>query len=245
MAKTTTIRAPFHDEIAKTYLKTSANTRSAAKHRKESKLPWFIASAAIALAFFILLSRSNIDVRIRVLSELPSFTAVNEPDKFENVRDKGIFLVRGGELNTYIIRGENFTGDAVNFSEKTSDYIRLTNSRGSGWANYEIELKEPVDLSKLDLKYAAKGQRGDERLGIVIVDADNRYYRIEKDMASKLTTDWKMYTVNFRPVRKALDLSSIVLIKFEFGSLTVGNSSVSTIFLRDVYLAKTKKMRWL
>ena len=68
---------------------------------------------------------------------------------------------------------------------------------------------------------------------------------MEKDLSSSLTGDWQQYTVNFRPVKHSLDLSSIKTIKFEFGSLTTDNYPGAIIYLKDVYLAKTKRFKWL
>jgi hypothetical protein len=80
---------------------------------------------------------------------------------------------------------------------------------------------------------------------LMITDGDNRSYRMEKDLSSVLTADWQQYAINFRPVGKSVDLSNIKTIKFEFGSLTAGNYPGSIIYIKDVYLAKARRFKWL
>ncbi|MFA5143663.1 MAG: hypothetical protein WC522_05820 [Candidatus Omnitrophota bacterium] len=234
------VRASAQEEIAKIYLKVSDKSKSK-KERVVSKFPWLVAAAAVVIALATLLFKSNIDVRIRILGEIPSI-GFEGTDKFGSLREKGLYLVRGSELNTYLVKNADFTGDARTFSKAGDGALILCNSRGSGWANYEISMRDPVNLRKLDLKYMAKGGAGDEYLTVVIVDSDNRSYRIEKDIVSKLSKDWRPYTINFKPLSNAIDLANIIKVRFEFGTLTAGNSSTSTLFLKDVCVVKTKRM---
>ena len=111
--------------------------------------------AAIAL-----LLKSNIDVKIRILGEIPTLGG-GQADKFGSLHEKGLYLVKGSELNTYIAKDAGFNGDAKAFSKINEDALVLCNSRGSGWANYEIYLKEPLNLNRLDIKYMARGESGD------------------------------------------------------------------------------------
>lgn len=233
-------RTSAQEEIAKIYLKVSDKP----KHKREKSLPrfpWVVTGLALVLALLILLFKSNIDVKVRILGEIPTFGPVPD-DKFGSLREKGLYLVKGSEPNKYIVRDVNFAGDAGTFSKVADDELVLCNSRGSGWANYEIYLKEPIDLNKLDLKYMARGESGDEYLTVVIVDSDNRTYRVQKDISSKLSKDWQAITLNFKPLRNAIDLANISAIRFEFGSLTAGNSAMSTLFLKDICVTKTKRL---
>ena len=106
-------------------------------------------------------------------------------------------------------------------------------------------MKEPVDLDKLDIRYMARGVRGDEFLTLVIVDSGSRSYRLEKDLSSAMSKDWQRYTINFRRVKKAVDLSNISTIKFEFGTLTAGNYPSAVMSLKDVYITRTRRLKWL
>jgi hypothetical protein len=158
------------------------------------------------------------------------------------LREKGLYLVKGSEINKYLVSDAGFDGDAKAFSRTDDGEIVLNNSRGNGWAGYEISLRDPVNLRKLDIKYTARGESGDEYLAIAMVDSDNRSYRVGKDIASKLTKDWQAHTMNLKPLKNAINLSDITKIRFEFGTLTAGNSSAATIFLKDIRLTKTKRM---
>ncbi len=238
------VRTSAQEEIAKIYLKVSDKGKHKSRPAPMLKLPWIIAGAAFVIAVLVLFFKSNIDIKVRILGEIPALTAERPSDKFGTLREKGVFLVKDAEPNKYIVRNADFKGDAKPFSKITSGALVLCNSRGSGWANYEIELKEPLNLSRLDLKYAARGERGDEFLTVVVVDSDNKTYRVEKDMSSSLAKDWQVFTINFNPLKNTVDIKNISVIRFEFGSLTVGNSPMATIFIKDVCATKTKRMDW-
>jgi hypothetical protein len=230
-------------EIAKTYFHTSSKKQGKKKPSKwKPFLPWAIAISALLFAIAVLVFRSSIDIKVRFLGEIPTSPIAHN---FGENLDKGIFLVDAGLPNRDIVKNAYFSGDAKEFSISRPEELVLCNFRGSGWANYTIELKEPIDLDKLDIRYSARGVRGDEFLTLVIVDSAKRSYRLEKDLSSAMGKDWQRYTINFRRVNKAVDLSSISAIKFEFGSLTAGNYPSAVISLKDVYITKTRRLKWL
>ena len=237
------LQSALNDEIARTYLKTSE--KSYIKKKNTLRMAWSIAILASILAAIAFMTKISLDIKVRILGEMPSVSVEGGQINFDNMKDKGVFLIKGIASNNDLVKGTVFTGDAKIGSRTADDHILLSNARGNGWGNFTINLKEPVDLSKLDLKFVAKGSSGGEFLGIVIMDADNKIYRMERDLATKLTDQWQLYKVNFRPVSKAVDLVNITTIKFEFGSLTVGNSSGAAIFLKDVYVAKARRSKWL
>src|SRR3989338_8688131 len=86
----------IQEEIASTYFRTS-NKKNAKKNFLISRIPWIITSVALALVFFMIIFKSDIDVKIQVLGEVP---IVKTKGALENqiyeLFDKGIFLVRGG-----------------------------------------------------------------------------------------------------------------------------------------------------
>ncbi len=238
-------RIDIQDEIAKTYFHTPAKKHDKKKPKWKLFLPWAVAVSAIFFAVAVLIFRSSIEVKVRFLGEIPSTPMDRSAHKFGENLDKGIFFIEGGVPNKDIVRNAYFTGDAKEFSISKPEELVLCNSRGFGWANYTIELKEPVDLDKLDIRYMARGVRGDEFLTLVIVDSNKRSYRLEKDLSSAVGEDWQRYTVNFRRVKKAVDLSNISTIKFEFGTLTAGNYPSAVMSLKDIYITKTKRLKWL
>jgi hypothetical protein len=238
-------RIDIQDEIAKTYFHSSPKKHIKKKPGWKSSLPWAVAVLALLFAVAILVFKSSIDIKVRLLGEIPSTPIDGIARKFGEDADKGLFFVEGGVPNKDIVKNARFTGDAIEYSAAKPGELVLCNSRGSGWANYTIELKDPVDLNKLDIKYMAKGTRGDEFLTLVIVDGGKRSYRLEKDLSSAMGKEWQMYTINFKRVKKALDLSNISAIKFEFGTLTAGNYPSAVISLKDVYITKTKRLKWL
>lgn len=236
-----------HEEIAKVYLKTSDEKKEQAKPERRLWPKRFFILLFILAALFILafLLRSNIDIKIRIFTEVPGIRLKNAKTSFFNIADRGIFFVKGSVPNISMVKETSFLGDARSFSKRDANEIVLCNSRGSGWANYTIEFKEPMDLGRLNINYTAMGARGDEHLILVLVDAENRSYRMEKDLSSALTNEWRKYTISFRHLRNAIDLKNISIIRFEFGSLTAGNSPGATIFLKDIYITKDKRPKWL
>ena len=234
-------RIDIQDEIAKTYFHTPAKKHGKKKSKWKSFLPWAVAVLALFFAISVLIFKSSIEIKVRFLGEIPSAPMDKSAHRFGDNFDKGIFFIDGGMPNKDIVKNAYFTGDAKEFSISRQEELILCNSRGSGWANYTIELKEPIDLDKLDIRYMARGVRGDEFLTLVIVDSNKRSYRLEKDLSSAMGKDWQRYTVNFRRVKKAVDLSNISTIKFEFGALTAGNYPSAVMSLKDVYITKTRR----
>jgi hypothetical protein len=231
------------DEIGKMYLKTSDKAKKMRPFPFASRALWLITLAALALVALVVVFKTNIDIKITILSETP---AVRAPDDMPGgVFSKGMYFVKGNEPNTYIVRNESFLGDAKTFSRKTASELVFCNSRGHGWANYTLEFKDPIDIRRLDIRYSARGERGDEHLLIVLVDSKNRTYRMPKDLSSAVAKDWKEYMINFKGVGSAVDLSNIALIRFEFGGLTAGNYPAATIFVKDIYIARAKRLKWL
>lgn len=242
----TKIDNPFHEEIAKTYLKTSARRHDKKKPAATSEImPWLLAAIALLLALILFITKSNFDVKIRVLTHAP-FTAkeISAGDSVDLLQGEMVFL-KGNILNRETVRSAFFFGDARPASSAAEGEIVLCNSKGYGWASYRIELKNPVNLNGLSLRYSARGEMGGERLVLIIVDSDNRAYRVEDDLATRLTKEWQDYALDFKPVNNELDLAGISAIRFEFGSSTAGNSENAKIFLKDIYAAKPKRIRWL
>ncbi len=238
-------RIDIQDEIAKTYFHTPAKKHGKKKSKWKSFLPWAVAISAMFFAVAVLIFKSSVEVKVRFLGEIPSTPMDKSAHKFGENLDKGVFFIEGGAPNKDMVRNAYFTGDAKEFSISRPGELVLCNSRGFGWANYTIELKEPVDLNKLDIRYMARGVRGDEFLTLVIVDSGKRSYRLEKDLSSAMGKDWQRYTVNFRRVKKAVDFSNILTIKFEFGTLTAGNYPSAVMSLKDVYITRTRRLKWL
>jgi hypothetical protein len=243
------------EEIANTYLKTSmpkspqAATQAAPKAAPKKKarvaawIPWTVAAACLSFALYIFISNSMFDIKIRLLnkSAAVSKTAAADAPGFTGSE---MFLVKGGQSASSIVAKATLQGDAFSASKINSDEIILSNAGGQGAASYRIDFKQPLDLSGKEIGYAAKSAEG-ARLVMVVTDTENRAYRVEDDAVTKVSKEWHAYTVNLKPVKGTIDLTSIATIRFEFGSSTVGNPAHTTISLKDVYLTKSKRLKWL
>lgn len=237
------------EEIANTYLKTSTtslNGKTVPKKKAVSvKIPWIIAAIAVTAALFIFISNSSFDVRIRVLNKAPLVRSANVSELSSGLSGNETMLVRGGEVVSNIVARAAFIGDAVSASKASRGEILLSNSGGSGSASYKIEFKKPLDLSRYEIGYFAKAVTDGSRLVLVITDSDNKAYRVEDNQISRPSKEWRAYWVDLKPLKGALDLKNVANIRFEFGSSTAGNPSDTALSVKDVYLAKSQRVKWL
>lgn len=235
------------EEIANTYLKTSAPKTPAASSKKKARvapwIPWTVAAACLAFASYVLISNSIFDIKIRILNknapEGVAASAATGPSGRES------YLVKGGQPAPGFSGKVGFQGDATSESKIFSEEVVLANAGGSGAASYRIEFAQPRDLSGAEIGYSARSASEGARLVLVVTDTENRAYRVEDDAITKLSKEWSARAVRPRSGKDPIDLTSIATIRFEFGSSTVGNPSGTTISLRDVYLTKSKRLRWL
>ncbi len=231
----------FQEEIANTYFKTSPATGKKVSKKKPSKAPWAIAGLAAFLAIAIFISRSNFDIKVRLVNGTPFITK----DGSALPADGAQFFVRGGELNKALAGKSFFVGDARVSSKMADSEITLANSRGQGWASFVVEMKQPIDLTRLDIRYTAKGSSGAEKLVPIIVDSQNRSYRIGESSLISLSDNWHTYIIDFKPVKGDIDLANVAAVKFEFGTETAGNGPAAIIFLKDIAITKARRVKWL
>jgi len=193
------------DELIKTFFDTAGGKRRRLKFRPRAS--WVIATLAVIIAGLIIVQGI--------------------------LKRREVFFVKEGLPNEILVEGMSYFGD-VDRSEKRENTLVFVNTQGAGWANFNIRLKKPVDMRKRQISYSARGKFGDERLVVILVDAENRTYRIRRTPLKPVKDDWQYYYVNPIIAKGAIDISSIREIKFEFGGLTAGNYPSATIFLKDI-----------
>ena len=187
--------------------------------KKSSKSTWIIPGAILAVAVIAILLYTQFDISVK-----PKTRAAKE-----------IFIIQNGKANVEAVKGISAEGDAMQLSGSGEEAFQLVNGKGKhGWANLELKLKTPVDLNKNALSYTARGENGDEHLMLILVDANNRSYRMQNNRSFFLSKDWKEYTLNTKELKGAVDSSRIAKIQFEFGGLTAGNYPSATIFIKDI-----------
>ncbi len=236
------------EEIANTYLKTSVSSKSTPPTKKKTgftKLPWIIASLAVVIALAIFVSNSNFDIKIRILNKSPFINKMTASDASSALSGKEMLLVKGGQVVSVLVGKGAFFGDAIAGSKISQDEIILSNSSGTGSASYRIEFKKPLNLSNHEIGYFARSVSDGTKMVLMVTDSDNRAYRVEDTEIAKLSKDWHAYSVNFKPVKGSIDLKNVSGIRFEFGASTTGNPQNISISLRDIYLAKSKRFKWL
>lgn len=230
----------FQEEIANTYFKTSSSPRRASK-KKVSRIPWILAGLAALAAVAVFISKSNFDIKVRVVSGTPFITS----DASAAASDGAKFLVRGGEADRSAVNKMFLMGDGRFASSITDREITLANAEGQGWSSLIIELSRPADMTKFGIRYAAKGASGAEKIVPIVTDSQNRSYRISDPSITSLSDSWRTYIIDFKPVRADIDLKSITTIKFEFGTETAGNARSAVMFLKDISTPKARRIKWL
>ena len=200
------------DELIKTFFTSSSKKARRRPVPTRLKAPWVaVGLFAAFLAFFII--------------------AQNALSK------RSIFFIKDGRLNERLVENISYFGDAGGSLKEDESFI-LVNSRGVGWANFSLELKKPIDMTRQCISYSARGDVGDERVIIVLIDSENRTYRIKRSPLKPLGREWQDYSVNPIVAKGAVDLSAISKIKFEFGGLTAGNAPRAAIFLKNICIQK-------
>lgn len=96
------LQSALNDEIARTYLKTSE--RSYIRKKTTLRLAWSIAIIASILAVVAFVTKINLDVRVRILGEMPSVSVERGQMNFDNMKDKGVFLIKGISANNDIVK---------------------------------------------------------------------------------------------------------------------------------------------
>lgn len=231
----------FQEEIANTYFRTQTPAKKTSKKKKISKIPWLIAVVAVVVASAIFISKSNFDIKVKLVNGTPFITRDGSALPMEGAQ----FLIRGGEPNNELVARAYFLGDARSSSQMSDAEVSLSNSRGQGWASFVVEFKDPVDLNKFDIRYLAKGASGAEKIVPIIFDSENRSYRIDDASVTTLAGSWQAYIINFKPVKGAINLSKIASVKFEFGTETAGNGTSAVMSIKDISIAKTRRIKWL
>jgi hypothetical protein len=231
----------FQEEIANTYFKTSPTGKKASRKKKASKAPWIVAALAASIAVAVFISKSNFDIKVRVVSGTPFITS----DGAAASPDGAQFLVRGGEPDRSVAAKAFFVGDGRFASSMSDSQITLSNAKGQGISSFIIELKNPADLTRFSIRYSARGAVGAEKIVPVVTDSQNRSYRISDASITSLSDSWRTYIIDFKPVRADIDLKSVSAIKFEFGTETAGNDQAAVMFVKDISLVKAKRIKWL
>jgi len=200
-------------EPKKASQQTQSKTKSQINWRQAALILLGLIATLLLAVFLISTDKVNINITIIKEEKLPEIIYVS-PNTIE------------------------FAGSAKSESEITDQYLRLVNSRGSGWANMKINFDEPLNLTKHKLFFMAKGQRGGEKFLIALKDSTNKTYQSINIMPQGLSNVWQKVTINLKETASAIDLNKVSEITLEIGSLTANNSVAATIYIKDLALTK-------
>ncbi len=209
------------------------------KPRAGSLVPWIISSLALLLMAFSLFSTKRIFVDIKVIDEknpyLAGFpSALPAPvEPVATVTHKGI-SEKSEKMNA---ESFIFEGAAKLKSSKDKSTLTLVNSSVAPFAQANLYLNTPINLSDSKIVFYAKGQKGGENLAVAIKDRDN-VTAFEKGrlfpFPDTLSTEWQMAEIFIDGSVKNFDERKVASIRFEFGTKEVRNKPGDTIFIKDV-----------
>ncbi len=153
---------------------------------------------------------------------------------------KIVHIFSSGILNKNIIKNFEFRGYAIDKSGFSNKMLVLINTKKYNWADASIDFKFPMDLSRRKLSLTIKGKIGGERISLVLLDSNNRSYRLNDIY---LASNWNTDTISFDNIKGGIDLSKITQLRFEYGY--VGESSKLmdslielTVYIKNIELIK-------
>lgn len=149
-----------------------------------------------------------------------------------------VAIFEEGHINREIIKGSAFRGSAKEASSVSRDLIVFSNPEKYNWANFSMDFRFPVDLSKKNLSFSMRGKIGGERMSIVIKDNRNKSRRLGDIY---LASGWKTESIPLAEFKNDVNLSKITQMRFECGYLGEArmDSPIDvTVYIKDIKIAK-------
>lgn len=222
----------LYDRIAETYFYQKTHPKARKKKLSRSLkslrpllMPIFaMLAAAVVAGWFLVFMESHRSDSIR--KSLPGC--------------KVIKVLGGGIVNRDIVKNAEFGGNARSGSKFTRGSILFNNPKKYNWADLSFNFKFPIDISKRNLSMWLKGERGGEKIYVILRDDRNRSYRLS-DIC--LSSEWKNEVIPLGSIKKDIDLSRITHLRMECAyvgeSPKEAESSINmTIYLKDINMPK-------
>ncbi len=228
----------FQEELAKTYFSTgsskeeySSQPKPAAKDKNNRNrngllLAIFLTLLIITSIAFLAFNRLTINVKI---TPVPN-------SGIDNSAYTGIVpFNKNGELNNDLVKHVVFYENAGNESAWGKDITVLSNEDISKKAVLGIDFVKPISLKEKILCFLARGNSGGEEFRIALRDNENNicYSKI-----SAIENGWQKFIVDGLTAQDFIDAEKINHIDFEVNPAEKIFLNSSTIYLKDMYLAK-------
>jgi hypothetical protein len=157
---------------------------------------------------------------------------------------KTIPVVDKGIVNRDAIKRPEFLGYARQGISKTAkETLILRNPKKYNWAEVLLPFRFPIDLSSRTLVFYVRGQRGGEKVTIILKDIDNRSVRL-RDVY--LSSDWREESIPLNISGSHVDLANISSMRIEYGRIGESSSErdsaiESIIYVKDLNLLREAK----
>jgi hypothetical protein len=198
----------FQNELARTYFSRRKEPRKIKNiHiRRVSARPALIAAAVVISASALSYLIAN--------EMLPFFRADTRSFRDEIKKSSVVRIFEGGRLNRRVVKRLEFFGYAKEKSGLADSLMVLKNSKKYEWAGLDMDFKCPIDISDKTLALSAKGERGGEKISLVLKDSGGRSYRAADIY---LTPAWTRKTVPLKDIAGTIDVGDISSLRLECG----------------------------
>ncbi|MDD5449248.1 MAG: hypothetical protein PHO42_01440 [Candidatus Omnitrophica bacterium] len=231
----------FQEELAKTYFSNSPSRDnppvSASPMSKIKKInPPSLATiivillAAMIVGFFLF---NRVAVEIKIIPASAQKT-LNETRQAGDV----VYLNKDGELNTDLIRNIVFYENAHNDSGLGKESIVLSNEIPSKKAILGIDFNKPLNLKKYLFCFYSKGAESGEQMRVSLRDSRND---VCNSSVNELGDSWKQFIIDAQDAGDLIDPEKVTHVDVEVNPDERPDSERSTIFIKEIFLAKRRE----
>lgn len=232
------------------------------KPKSLNMLPWLISMAAVILFFGNAFFSGKVNINVQIVKGEPAAVPVSaeayvQPQKIGGLTEEGsgkeaksildniltFPLIGSGATNDMLIKHMGFYGAALGQSKMVKDGMWMVNDGSAGWASVGFDLKEPLDLRDFSLAFFVKGEKGGERLEVILRDAYNDSYMPQARYRipdGAFGDTWAYVSLPFGGFKGICDITSVVHIGLEFGTSTTGNKSGSSIQVKNLRIVRNE-----
>lgn len=228
----------FQEELAKTYFSTasskekySSQSKPAANNKNDRNknsllLIIFLALLIVTAVTFFVFNRLTINIKI---------TPATNSGIDNSAYTERVPFNKNGELNNDLVKHVVFYENTGNESTWGKDITVLSNEDISKKAVLGIDFVKPISLKEKILCFLVKGNSGGEEFRIALRDKENNicYSKI-----SAIENGWQKFIVDGLAIQDFIDAEKINHIDFEVNPAEKNFLNSSTIYLKNMYLAK-------
>ena len=152
--------------------------------------------------------------------------------KFNIIKTQKILSVYSEKgINHNIVKNIEFSGSAI--EKNMVKHLAVTSGKEPRWASVYFGFQSPLNLTRHNLVFKAKGYAGGEELIVIFRDGMYRLRQIEVAQEG-LSTEWREFSIDLDDI-SGIHNEQIKDIRFEFGEPSTSNRPGTVILLKDIY----------